>query len=106
MVLNIKNYNNIFFVGIGGISMSGLALLLKADGKQISGSDICKNQITKKLKNNGIKVFNKHSAKNIKGCDLVVFSGAVPSENPEVKEAQKQNIPVLEQRMEKIQSMN
>ena len=49
-MLKIKNYNNIFFVGLGGISMSGLAILLKASGKQVSGSDICKSQTTKKLK--------------------------------------------------------
>lgn len=76
--------------------MSGLAILLKKSGKQVSGSDICKSAITKKLKKQGVKIFYKHSAKNIKGCDLVVFSGAIASENPEIKQAIKENIPVVE----------
>ena len=61
MMLKIKNYNNIFFIGLGGISMSGLAILLKKSGKQISGSDICKSQITKKLKKQGKQVIFTHN---------------------------------------------
>ena len=95
-MLKIKNYNNIFFVGLGGISMSALAVLLKKSGKQVSGSDICKSEITKNLKKQGIKVFHKHCAKNIKGCDLVVFSGAIAPENPEIIQAKNLNIPVIE----------
>ncbi|MBQ3213394.1 MAG: UDP-N-acetylmuramate--L-alanine ligase [Clostridia bacterium] len=96
MKLNLKNYNKIFFVGIGGISMSALALLLKSEGKIVSGSDILKSKTTKKLKKQGIKVFAKHRGSNIKNCDLVVFSGAVPNENPEIKLAIQKNIPLIE----------
>ena len=96
MKLNLKNYNNIFFVGIGGISMSALAMLVKSEGKFVAGSDLSKSAITKKLKSKGIKVYKKHRAKNIKNFDLVVYSGAVPSENPEIKMANKKNIPVIE----------
>ena len=96
MKLNLKNYNNIFFVGIGGISMSALALLLKKQNKKIKGSDLTKSKLTKNLKKQGIKVFCKHRAVNIKGCDLIVFSGAISGENPEIKKAIEQNIPVIE----------
>ena len=96
MTLKLKNYNKIFFVGIGGISMSALALLLKKHNKLVSGSDLNKTNLTKKLCKQGIKVFYKHKSSNIKDCDLVVFSGAIPSENAEIIEAQKQNIKVVE----------
>lgn len=96
MTLKLKNYNKIFFVGLGGISMSALALLLKQHNKVVLGSDINKSQITRRLSKQGIKVFYKHRACNIKGCDLVVFSGAIPSENPEIKKALSQNIKVVE----------
>jgi len=96
MKLNLKNYNNIFFVGIGGISMSALALLLKRINKKCSGSDLIKSKITKNLKKQGVKVFYKHKASNIKNCDLVVFSGAIPNQNPEIIKAQQLNIPVIE----------
>ena len=96
MKLNLKNYNKIFFVGIGGISMSALAMLVKNEGKQVLGSDLTKSKITKNLKSKGIKIFTKHKASNIKDCDLVIFSGAIPSENPEIKMATQKNIPVIE----------
>lgn len=96
MALKLKNYNKIFFVGLGGISMSALALLLQKHKKVVLGSDINKSQLTRKLSKQGIKVFYKHRSSNIKDCDLVVFSGAIPSQNPEVKEALKQNIKVVE----------
>lgn len=96
MRLNLKKYNKIFFAGIGGISMSALALLVQNEGKVVLGSDLTISPLTKKLKKKGIKVFNKHKASNIKGCDLVVFSGAIPSENPEIKTAIQNNIPVIE----------
>ncbi|MBQ3047757.1 MAG: UDP-N-acetylmuramate--L-alanine ligase [Clostridia bacterium] len=92
----LKDYNNIFFVGIGGVSMSGLAVLLKTFNKTVSGSDLTKSHVTKNLREKGIRVFYKHKASNIKNCDLVVFSGAIPKENPEVKEAIKTNIDIME----------
>lgn len=96
MNLNLKNYNKIFFVGIGGISMSALALLVKNEGKEVLGSDLTKSKIIKSLKSKGIKVFCKHKESNIKNCDLVVFSGAISKENPEIKKATEKNIPIIE----------
>ncbi len=93
---DLLKHKNIFFIGIGGISMSGLALLLKSQGKQISGSDLVKSNITKKLKKAGIKVVYSHKANSVKGNNLVVYSGAISNNNPQMKYALSHNIPVIE----------
>lgn len=76
--------------------MSGLALILKSMGKTVLGSDTSKNETKQILKKEKIKVFSRHNAKNIKDVDLVVFSGAISQNNPEILEAKKQNIEVVE----------
>ena len=96
MVQNFKKYNNIFFVGIGGISMSALATLCKKQGANVSGSDLKSSVIISNLKKLGIKVFLKHKGKNITGAELVVYSGAIKQNNPELLEAKKLNIPTME----------
>ncbi len=96
MVQNFKKYNNIFFVGIGGISMSALATFCKKQGANVSGSDNTPSAIISNLKKLGIKVFLKHKAKNITGADLVVYSGAIKQSNPELLEAKRLNILTME----------
>ncbi len=92
----IKNIiTKIHFIGIGGIGMSGLAEILNHQGFEVSGSDLVLSDITKRLKNLGIKIYKGHSAKNIKGADLVVYSSAVNLNNPEIKEAIERKIPVI-----------
>ena len=76
--------------------MSALALLTLNQNKVVLGSDLNKNNITKKLSKNGIKVFKNHKGKNIKGCDLIVFSGAISQNNPEIIEAKNKNIDIVE----------
>lgn len=76
--------------------MSGLAILLKNSGKKVSGSDATKSEVTRKLKEQGIKVFIGHKSRNVKGCDLVVFSGAIKEDNPELVFAKKNNIKAIE----------
>ena len=83
---------NIHFVGIGGIGMSAIAEILHGKGFKISGSDLNKNAITLRLKNLGIKVFNKHSSDNLKNIDILVYSSAIKSSNVELKVATKKNI--------------
>ena len=87
--------NNIHFIGIGGIGMSGMAELLYKLGFNISGSDLKKSEITAKLKSIGIKVTKGHLKKNINGADVVVYSSAVTDENPEISAAKKKNIPII-----------
>lgn len=79
--------HKIFFVGIGGISMSGLALYLSKNGYDVSGSDISENEQVKMLKSHGIKVFLGHNKTNVEGSELVVFNSAIDEHNPELTRA-------------------
>ncbi|MCS7249361.1 MAG: UDP-N-acetylmuramate--L-alanine ligase [candidate division WOR-3 bacterium] len=85
----------IHFVGIGGNGMSGLALVLKNLGFEVSGSDIKKTSLTEFLEKSGIKVYYFHSKENIKNAELVVFSSAIPPSNPELVYAKSLGIPVI-----------
>lgn len=96
MVQIFEKYNKIFFVGIGGISMSALANFCKKNGAEVSGSDSTPSNITSALKKSGIKVFLKHRAKNVLGANLVIFSGAISQTNPELLQARKQGIVTME----------
>lgn len=89
-----KKYH-IYFVGIGGIGMSGIAELLLNLGYQVSGSDIQFSGITKRLESLGGKVYIGHSAHQIEGADVVVTSSAIHQGNPEVEAAYLASIPVI-----------
>jgi len=84
----------IHFVGIGGIGVSALAKYYLEKGHKISGSDLFASEITKSLKKRGAKIFiGKHKVKNLsKNIDLVIYSPAVPQNNPELKRAKKLGI--------------
>lgn len=87
---------HIHFIGIGGISMSGLAMILLRRGYKVSGSDREKSHITDKLEANGAVIFEGHDAKNIVGADLIVHTAAVHSDNPEMAAASELNIPLID----------
>ena len=87
---NIKN--NIHFIGIGGIGMSGIAEVLFSQGYQIQGSDLTINNNTKRLKYKGIKIFIGHSIKNLKNVNIVVVSSAIKQNNCELEYARKNKI--------------
>lgn len=82
------------FIGIGGIGISALAKYYLENGYKISGSDLFASEITKSLKKRGAKIFiGKHKVKNLsKNIDLVIYSPAVPKNNPELKRAKKLGI--------------
>ncbi|MFC2074697.1 UDP-N-acetylmuramate--L-alanine ligase [Bdellovibrionota bacterium] len=86
---------HIHFVGIGGIGMSGIAELLLNLGYKVSGSDVSTSEITNRLSDLGATIFEGHKESQVSGCDVVVISSAVKSDNPEVVSAKKQNIPVI-----------
>lgn len=86
---------HVHFVGIGGIGMSGIAELLLNLGYTVSGSDIKESQVTKRLSRLGGEVFHGHRPGNIGGADVVVYSSAVPLDNPEIMEAKDRSIPVI-----------
>ena len=84
------------FIGIGGVSMSGLAEILKNDGFTVSGSDMKESDTTKSLEAGGIKVFYGQVASNISDdIDFVVYTAAIHPDNEEFVEVQRRNIPLL-----------
>ena len=85
----------IHFVGVGGIGMSGIAELLLNLGYEVSGSDLKDSPVTARLSDLGGKIFTGHNRKNIEGADVVVYSSAVLSDNPEIVEARERYIPVI-----------
>jgi UDP-N-acetylmuramate--alanine ligase len=86
----------VHFIGIGGISMSGLAEILIEHGYKVSGSDKVKSKLTEKLESLGAKIFIDHRAENVHGTDLVVYTAAVGDDNPELLEAQALSIPAMD----------
>ena len=89
------NINRIHFLGIGGSGMSGIAEVMHNLGYHVSGSDIQESTVTSRLKELGIKIFINHSADNIKNVDVIVVSSAIDKNNPELKAAIKNKIPVM-----------
>jgi len=86
----------IHFVGIGGIGMSGIAEVLLNLGYQISGSDLRSSAVTQRLATLGASIFEGHAALNIAGADVVVTSSAISVDNPEVAEARRLHVPVIQ----------
>ena len=84
----------IHFVGIGGIGMSGLALVMRNMGFNIQGSDQNKNKNTISCTKSGIKVFIGHSRNNVKSATILVRSSAIKNNNIEIKYALKKKIPI------------
>ncbi len=86
----------IHFVGIGGIGMSGIAEVLLNLGYRVSGSDLKSSAVTQRLAGLGAAVFEGHRAENISGAEVVVTSSAIAAENPEVVEAHELHVPVIQ----------
>ncbi len=85
----------VHFVGIGGIGMSGLAEILLNLGYQVSGSDINPSPLTRRLETRGAVFHERHVAENIEGANIVVYSAAIPQDNPELVAARSAKIPVI-----------
>ena len=98
MAANIFDYKGkrAHFIGIGGSSMSGLAGLLQDTGYRVTGSDRTRSHKTEHLEEKGIRVHIGHAAENVRGADIVVYSAAIPEENPERSEAARLGIPQIE----------
>lgn len=87
---------HIHFIGIGGISMSGLAEILLQEGFTISGSDAKESELTKHLTAKGAQIFYGQRASNIiEGIDLVVYTAAIHPDNPEYACAASKGIPMM-----------
>ncbi len=86
----------VHFVGIGGIGMSGIAEVLLNLGYKVSGSDLKNSSVTQRLASMGAVVFEGHRAENIAGAEVVVTSSAIAAENPEVVAAHTLHVPVIQ----------
>ena len=94
--INFNKPEHIHFIGIGGISMSGLAEILLGAGFSISGSDSKPSALTKQLEDRGAKVFYGQCAENIsKDYDCVVYTAAIHPDNPEFAQCVEFNLPML-----------
>ena len=97
MEIDLKKFKNIYMIGIGGISMSGIAEILVKWNYKVSGSNNTESSQTDWLEKNGIKVNIGHDAKNItKNIDLVVYTAAIHDDNPEIIRAKELGIPTVE----------
>ncbi|MFA6094585.1 MAG: UDP-N-acetylmuramate--L-alanine ligase [Candidatus Paceibacterota bacterium] len=96
MDIDLKAIKRIHFIGIGGIGISALARMMLLEGKEVTGSDRGESEVTRELLRAGIQVFIGHEARYIpENTDLVVYTIAIPSENPELVEAQRRGVPVV-----------
>jgi UDP-N-acetylmuramate--alanine ligase len=86
----------IHFVGIGGIGMSGIAEVLLTLGYRVNGSDLRRSPVTARLESLGARVFEGHRAENVHGAEVVVTSSAISNQNPEVLEAHRLKVPVIQ----------
>jgi len=86
----------VHFVGIGGIGMSGIAEVLLNLGYKVSGSDLKSSAITQRLASLGAICCEGHRAENVTGAEVVVTSSAISPENPEVLEAHRLHLPVIQ----------
>ncbi|WP_297201331.1 UDP-N-acetylmuramate--L-alanine ligase [uncultured Flavonifractor sp.] len=97
---NIHDYltpgHRAHLVGIGGVSMSPLAEVLRKTGVEISGSDMNDSATVERLRSLGISVAIGHRAENVRGADLIIRTAAVHDDNPEIAEAHALGIPVFE----------
>lgn len=87
---------HIHFIGIGGISMSGIAQILLHNGVKVSGSDIRSSHLTDDLEKNGAKITIGQRAENIENPDLVVYTAAVKDDNEELMAAKEKGIKCVE----------
>ena len=94
MQINLGKTELIHFIGIGGIGMSGLALIMNELGFKVQGSDISNNKNIESLKKKKIKIFLKHQKKNINKSTILVISSAIKVNNVEFKEAKKLKLPI------------
>ena len=92
----LKQYRHIHMIGIGGTSMSGIAIILKSWGFFVTGSDLNESELTDKLIQTGVHVTIGHDLDSLRACDLVVYSAAISKDDIEMKEASRLNKPTME----------
>lgn len=95
-MISLNDVKSVHFVGIGGISMSGLAQVLLESGYNVTGSDINNSNLIDKLRNNGALICIPHDPKSVEAAELVVYTTAVKQDNCEIVRAKELGIPVID----------
>lgn len=90
---DLSKTGKIYFIGIGGISMSALAMILKNKGFNVCGYDRIKSDITADLEKNGIEIFHQTEENNLSGVSCAVYSAAFGADHPEIQQIVKKGIP-------------
>lgn len=91
-----NKYPRVHFIGIGGISMSGLAEILLSEGYIVTGSDAKDSLIIERLKNLGAEIYINHAESNVNGADLVIYTDAISKDNEELVKAYSLGVPVID----------
>lgn len=94
-MIDLSKIRQIHLIGVGGIMMSGIAEILSKRSYKVTGSDRNSSSMTDHLIQLGIKVHIGHKATHVEGAELVVYSSAVPEDNPELVEAKALEIPIV-----------
>ena len=94
MKIKLGKSELIHFIGIGGIGMSGLALVMNELGFNVQGSDISNNKNIERLKKKKINIFIGHKSNNVNKSTIVVVSSAIKKNNSELLKARKRKIPI------------
>lgn len=93
---DLNKYDHIHFIGVGGVSMSSLAVILSENGKTVTGSDSAESDNTKMLAEHGIRVYIGHDGANIDGANLIVYTAAIKDSNPELVRAKETGVLSIE----------
>ena len=96
MKIELAKTEIIHFVGIGGIGMSGLALIMEGLGFKVQGSDLSNNKNIERLVKTGIKTYIGHDQKNIKKATMIVISSAVKKNNKELIASKRKKLPIFQ----------
>ena len=93
----MQEFNHIYFIGIGGISMSALAEIMIDEGVRVTGSDRSPSHITERLKSLGANLYIDHKKEHItEDIDLVVYTSAISDDNPELLRAQELGLNIMD----------
>lgn len=92
----LKPGQHLHFIGIGGCSMNGLAMIMHHQGYTVTGSDRVASQFTEHLESQGVKVYIGQKAEQIQGADAIVYSAAIKPDNPEMAAALAAGLPTIE----------
>ena len=95
-VINDHKYNHIHFIGIGGISMSGLAEILLIEGYKVTGTDAKETKTTNRLAKLGAQIYIGHNIQNINGADLIIYTDAISKDNIELLTAVRSRVELVD----------